>query len=158
MEREDDQAIAQLVSFAEENSADPGAWHSLSLAYSELEQWEEARDAAKRCVALDQHEADYVVQLGVTERELGNLLGALDAQSRALKLEPYSAPANTEMRKIRELRRRKTEAAEKGIPFDPTVDGDVDKRPMWGMVWTIVGAFVAIWAVIWLVLWLRGQG
>jgi tetratricopeptide (TPR) repeat protein len=151
------EAVALLRPFVEENSQDPGAWAALARAHSELEQWPEAKEAAKQSVALDPNEAEYLVQLGAIKRELEDFLGAHEALRQALTLEPYSEQANSEMRKLRELRRRRTEAARTGVPYDPNVDGAVDKTPMRSFVWIAVGVFAALWLIIWLVMWLQGS-
>ena len=149
------EAVALLGPFVEENPRDPEAWAALARAHSGLEEWPEAEEAAKQSVALDPNEAEYLVQLGAIKRELGDMLGASEALREALRIEPYSEQANTEMRKLRELRRRHAEAARTGVPYDPEVDGAVDQRPMRGLVWIAVGAFVALWVIIWLVMSLQ---
>ena len=149
-------AVALLRPFVEENSQDPEAWAALARAYAGLEQWPEAEEAAKQSVALGPNEAEYLVQLGAIKRELGDMLGASDALREALRIEPYSEQANTEMRKLRELRRRKTQAAQSGAAYDPNVDGAVDQRPMRSFVWIAVGVFLALWVIIWLVMSLQG--
>ena len=151
------EAVALLAPFVEEHNQNPEAWATLARAHSELEQWPEAEKAANKSVALDPEETDYLIQLGAIKRELEDFLGAHEALRQALNIEPYSEQANTEMRKLRELRRRRTEAAQTGVPYDPEVDGAVDKTPMRSFVWIAVGVFAALWLIIWLVMWLQGS-
>jgi len=75
----------------------------------------------------------------------------------ALELEPYSEQANTEMRKVRELLRRRAQALESGKPYDPEVDEDPEKRLTWSALRTVVALAVIFLIAAGVVLWLGAK-
>lgn len=148
-------ALADAMARVEREPENAEAWAELAAVYSELEQWDEALVAAEKSVALEPNETRYLIQLGAVRRELGDTVGASEALRTALSLEPYSEQANAEMRKLRELQRRRARAIEKGEPFDPHAAEDPAGRSLRSAVWTVAAVGILLLATFAVVMWLQ---
>ena len=109
---------------AEAAPEDAVAWELLGVAYSGLEQWEAAEEAARRVVHLQPENARAWSNWGTALRKLGRLDKAQEAQLQALKLDPAYKRAQAELRKIRAERKaglpsRHGREAEQASVFGP---------------------------------------
>lgn len=75
--------------------------------------------ALQRATALDPNDADAFLQLGVAERSMGNINGAILAWTRYLTLAPEGEMASTVRDAIEELKASSTTLTE-GEPITPT--------------------------------------
>ena len=83
--------VAQLERRAERRPNDADTWYALGNAYFDGDAFNEARQAYRRVVELDESRADAWSNLGLTHRIQGNFMNAVSAYETALQLEPDDA-------------------------------------------------------------------
>lgn len=93
------EAIRHLVAWTRQHSEDAVAWELMARAYFDMGHWPAARMAAMQVTRLRPNSAIAWCNLGTVERKLGKLDEAIEAQQRALSLDPQFSRAKTEIAK-----------------------------------------------------------
>lgn len=89
-----------LLSIVEENAAAHNAWHALSVVAVRAGLADIAIERARRAVALDRKNADYLNSLGIAYTEHEDFAAAEQAFRRALKIKPTFAEAHYNLGKV----------------------------------------------------------
>lgn len=97
-------ALEALRGYMPQLSQITRAWSVLGAAYFELEQWEQAEEAARQTIRLDPDSPRQWSNLGTILRKQGRYDEAEEAQQRALSLDRSYRRADTELAKIEEER------------------------------------------------------
>lgn len=101
-----------LLSIVERNPSEHAAWQALSVAAVRAGMPDIAVVRAKRAVALDRRNADYLISLGVAYGEADELAEAEQAFRRALRLKPSYAEAHYNLARVLRRQGRLSDALE----------------------------------------------
>jgi len=105
-----DAAERILLAVVEQDSTAHGAWHALSVVSVRAGLHDIGIERARRAVALDRRNADYLNSLGVACTENEEFDAAAQAFRRALKLKPAFAEAHYNLGKVLRNQRRLAES------------------------------------------------
>jgi tetratricopeptide (TPR) repeat protein len=89
-----------LLTIVEQNAAAHNAWHALSVIAVRAGLPDIGVERARRAVALDRRNADYLNSLGIAHGENSELDAAEQAFRRAMKLKPAHADAHYNLAKV----------------------------------------------------------
>lgn len=119
-------AIEGLKEYVADHPADDLAWVIMGNAYTDLDQYEEAKDAFNNALKQDPKQFRAVTGLGILHRKAGNLDAAMAAYQRAVQMDPDYAQAYSSMTVIALKQYNDQDAvryAEKGYALDKTDPG-----------------------------------
>jgi len=97
------EAVQQLASWTQKHPEEAEAWELLVRAYFELKRWPAAYLALQQLTRLRPQSAPVWSNLGIVLRHMNRLQEAVEAQTRALQLDPTLKRAKQELEHLRRL-------------------------------------------------------
>lgn len=123
------EAVKQLANWAQEHPEEAETWELLARAYYELKRWPAAYLALQQLTRLRPQSALAWSNLGIVLRHLQRLQEAVEAQKRALQLDPTLKRAKQELEHLRRLLPQASPTPAAAAPAVPPASPTVAPAP-----------------------------